>query len=131
MTVCNVRSPYIKPDRTHRSSDNMTLLADYNSKLNVSFEHTRCPHHVDKHNVIKTPFILLLVGCWTTTSWRNYHQVFSVTTPSWYRCKFGVCLIYVRNALNPSRIDKNNNRYEQRCLSSKRNQLQSRNVLFL
>ena len=34
----------------------MTLLADYNSKLYVIFEHTQCPHYVDKHNVIKTPF---------------------------------------------------------------------------
>ena len=55
MTVCNVRSLYVKPDRRHGALDNMTLLADYNFKLYASFEHTRCPHHVDKHNVIKTP----------------------------------------------------------------------------
>ena len=62
MTVCNVRSPYIKPDRRHRSSNNMTLLADYNSKLYGSFEHTRCPHHVVKHNVIKTPLYYFWQG---------------------------------------------------------------------
>ena len=79
----------------------------------------------------QNPSLLLLVGGWTTISWRNYHQAFSATTPIWDVCKFGVCLIYVRNALNPSRIDKNTNRYDQRCLSSKWNQLRSRNVLFL
>ena len=62
MTVCNVRSLYVKPDRRHRLSDNMTLLADYNSKLYVSFEHTRCPHHVDKHNLIKTPLYYFWLG---------------------------------------------------------------------
>ena len=44
------------------------------------------------------PFLSPLVGRWTTTSWRNYHQEFSVTPLSWNGCKFGVCLISVRNA---------------------------------
>ena len=56
MTVCNIRSQYVKPDRRHQLLNNMTLLADYNSKLYVIFEHTQCPQYVDKHNVIKTPF---------------------------------------------------------------------------
>ena len=49
--MCNLRSLYVKTDRRHRFLDNMTLLADYNSKIHVTFEHTRCPH-----NVIKTHF---------------------------------------------------------------------------
>ena len=35
---------------------------------------------------------LFLIGNWTTTSWRTYHQAFSVTIPSWKGCKFGVSL---------------------------------------
>ena len=31
----------------------------------------------------QNPSLLLLVGCWATTSWRNYHQAFSATTPIW------------------------------------------------
>ena len=54
--LCNLRSLYVKPDRRHRLLDNMTLLVDYNSIYTSFFEHTRCPHHVDKHNVNKTPF---------------------------------------------------------------------------
>ena len=33
---------------------------------------------------------LFLIGCWTTTSWRIYHQAFSVTITGWRGCKFGV-----------------------------------------
>ena len=65
------------------------------------------------------PFLLLLVGCWVTTSWRNYHQQISVTTLSWYGCKFWVCLIFVRNASNTSCIGINISRYEQWCQGSK------------
>ena len=35
---------------------------------------------------------LFLIDNWTTTSWRTYHQAFSVTIPSWKGCKFGVSL---------------------------------------
>ena len=35
---------------------------------------------------------LFLIGDWTTTSWRTYHQAFSVTILSWSGCKFGVSL---------------------------------------
>ena len=33
-----------------------------------------------------------MIGDWTTTSWRTYHQAFSVTILSWSGCKFGVSL---------------------------------------
>ena len=35
-------------------------------------------------------FNLFLIGCWTATSWRIYHQAFSVTITGWTGCKFGV-----------------------------------------
>ena len=35
---------------------------------------------------------LFLIGNCTTTSWRTYHQAFSVTILSWSGCKFGVSL---------------------------------------
>ena len=49
---------------------------------------------------------LFLIGCWTTTSWRIYHQAFSVTIPGWGGCKFGVFLnIRVRatHGIRPSK----------------------------
>ena len=35
---------------------------------------------------------LFLIDNWTTTSWRTYHQAFSVTISSCTSCKFGVFL---------------------------------------
>ena len=62
MTVCNIRSRCMKPGRRHQFSDNVTLLADYNSKKIRHIHHTRDPHHVDKHNVIKT--LSITFGRW-------------------------------------------------------------------
>ena len=48
---------------------------------------------------------LFLMGGWTTTSWRIYHQAFSAIIPGCTGCKFGVFLnIGVRgtNAIQPS-----------------------------
>ena len=47
---------------------------------------------------------LFLIGSWTTTSWRIYHQAFSVTIPSWSGCKSGVFFEYwcKSNAWNPA-----------------------------
>ena len=33
---------------------------------------------------------LFFLGSWTTTSWKIYHQAFSVTITGWTCCKFGV-----------------------------------------
>ena len=58
----------------------------------------KIPEYIVSAQVNQHPFLLLLVGRWTTTSWRNCHHAFSVITPSWERCKYGVSLICVRKA---------------------------------
>ena len=49
---------------------------------------------------------LFLIGSWTTTSWRIYHQAFSVTIPSWNGCKSGVFLnigVWATHGIQPSK----------------------------
>ena len=49
---------------------------------------------------------LFLIGCWTTTSWRIYHQAFSVTIPGCTGCKFGVFLnigVRATHGIRPSK----------------------------
>ena len=82
-TVCNPRSQYVKLGRWHRFLDNVTLSADYNSKKKYHFRANTGPAPCLQAQCNQNPSLLLLVGCWATTSWRNYHQAFSATTPIW------------------------------------------------
>ena len=83
MTVCNLRPQYVKLGRWHRFLDNVTLSADYNSKKKCHFRANTGPAPCLQAQCNQNPSLLLLVGCWATTSWRNYHQAFSATTPIW------------------------------------------------
>ena len=83
MTVCNLRSQYVKLGRWHRFLDNVTLSADYNSKKKCHFRANTGPAPCLQAQCNQNPSLLLLVSSWATTSWRNYHQAFSAKTPIW------------------------------------------------
>ena len=55
---------------------------------------------------LTAPFYDFLLGRWTTTSWRNYHQTFLVKTPGWRTCEFIPCFIYAKGGLNPNLLNR-------------------------
>ena len=47
------------------------------------FEHSYSLNFVVVYHAIENTLTLVLIGCWTTTSWGIYHQAFSVAIPIW------------------------------------------------